>query len=94
MNPRVWGAGDRRRRTSYPPGVVALVIQRQGGEFCVACGPGLQPPEPLEIDHKQPLSKGGDNHHLNLQLLCRSHNRGRGNRRNPPRTPKWAREHR
>ena len=47
--------------------------------------------ETLEIDHKQPLSKGGDNNHINLQWLCRAHNRGRGNRNQQAFRPKWDR---
>jgi len=53
---------------------------------------GLTPPadEPLEIDHKQPISLGGDNHWTNLQFLCRYHNRARGNRpADLKRLPTW-----
>ena len=97
MNPRQWGRGDRRRLTTrdFPPGVLALVDERQGGRFCVSCRElGVETPadEPLQIDHIQPLSAGGDNHHLNLRWLCRAHNLGRGARQEEaPRPPKWAR---
>lgn len=77
-----------------PAEVLALVDERQGGRHCVYCREaGLVTPagEPLEIDHRQPLSKGGDNHHLNLQWACRSHNRGRRDRVAPAATPTWAR---
>lgn len=91
-----WGRGDTRRRpvTEIPAAVLALVDERQGGRFCVACqASGLETPanEPLELDHRRPLSRGGDNNHINLQWLCRGHNRGRGNRRSPPALPAWAR---
>ncbi len=97
MSPRQWGKGDRRRLSArdYPPAVLALVDDRQGGRFCVECRAlGIVTPadEPLQIDHKQPLSEGGDNHHLNLQWTCRAHNCGRGARPiGAPRRPTWAR---
>ncbi len=100
MNPRQWGRGDRRRRATrdIPLAVLALVDARQGGRFCVECRAlGIVTPDdvPLQIDHKQPLSAGGDNHHLNLQWTCRSHNTGRGGRRiSAPRRPAWARRRR
>lgn len=97
MNPREWGKGDRRRLSArdVPPAVLALVDERQGGRYCVECRAlGIVTPtgEPLQLDHKQPLSEGGDNHHLNLQWTCRAHNCGRGARRiGAPRRPTWAR---
>ena len=96
-DPRQWGRGDIRRITTgdFPDAVVALVDQRQGGRFCHYCrNSGLSTPhtEPLEFDHLQPLSKGGDNHHLNLVWACRAHNRGRSNRKKAPRVPTWARK--
>ena len=96
MSARQWGRGDTSRITTreFPPAVLALVDERQQGRYCEACRrKGLQTPvsEPLEIDHRQPLSKGGDNHWTNLRWLCRAHNRGRGDRRDPPATPRWAR---
>lgn len=101
MNPRQWGKGDTRRLSTrdFPPGVLALVDARQGGRFCEACRElGIETPEtvPLQIDHKQALSCGGDNHHLNLRWLCRSHNTGRGARpvREKLGSPRWARRKR
>lgn len=97
MNPRQWGQGDRRRLSvrDVPLAVLALVDERQGGRFCVECRAlGIVTPtdEPLQLDHKQPLSEGGDNHHLNLQWACRAHNTARGARRiGAPRRPTWAR---
>lgn len=98
MNPRQWGKGDCRRLATrdIPAAVLALVDDRQGGRFCVACRQlGIATPddEPLQIDHRQPLSQGGDNHHLNLQWLCRAHNQGRGARKveGEPLLPTFAR---
>lgn len=80
-----WGRGDTRRIATrdFPGEVLALVDERLGGRFCVECRAlGVDPPEgePLEVDHLQPLARGGDNHHRNLTWRCRSHNRGRGAR--------------
>lgn len=99
MDPHAWGLGrcERVRIHDIPRSVLALVDERQGGRYCVACrrsGYVTPPEEPLELDHKQPLSMGGDNHHLNLQWLCRSHNRGRCNRREAPVIPAWLRRQR
>ncbi len=91
-----WGRGDTRRvpTRDFPPAVLALVEEREGGRFCGACrAQGLQTPpcEPLEVDHRRPLSKGGDNHHLNLTWLCRAHNRSRCNRFGPLAPPTFSR---
>ena len=89
-----WGRGARARidRRDVPAAVLARVRERDG-LGCVACRQlGLTPPlqEPVELDHKQPLSKGGDNHWSNLQFLCRFHNRSRGSRAlDPSRLPTW-----
>lgn len=96
MNARQWGRGDTRRLATrdFPAAVLALVDERQGGRVCVQCRElGVETPadEPLQIDHIQPLSAGGDNHHLNLRWLCRAHNCGRGARKEAARKPKWAR---
>lgn len=100
LDPYSWGRGDTRRIATrdFPSAVVALVTERQGGRYCSWCVVvGRNPPddEPLELDHRQPLSMGGDNHHLNLQWACRSCNRSRGDRRAPPPgPPKWQRRRR
>ncbi len=91
-----WGRGDTRRvpTRDFPAAVLALVEEREGGRFCGVCrAQGLQTPacEPLEVDHRRPLSKGGTNHHLNLCFLCRAHNRSRCNRFGPLPPPTWAR---
>lgn len=98
MNAASWGRGDRRRLClrDYPPGVLALVEERQGGRFCEDCRRiGLTPPpeEPLELDHRQALAAGGDNHHLNLRWVCRGHNRAKQHRPLTlrPGRPAWAR---
>lgn len=73
---------------------LAWIIERDG-ESCVECrrlGLETPPDEPLEIDHKQPRSKGGTNHWTNLQILCRGHNRSRADRPlRGARRPPWAR---
>ena len=93
---RAWGRGDRRRLATrdFPAAVVALVVERQGHAGCVACrAAGLATPadQPLELDHLQPLARGGDNSWSNMQILCRAHNRGKAARPRPPATPSWAR---
>lgn len=92
------GIGERIATRDMPAEVLALVDERHGGRHCIACrAQRLATPadEPMEIDHMQPLSKGGDSHHLNLRWLCRSHNRARGDRRDPPaQPPRWARRRR
>lgn len=97
-NPLTWGRGVTARidARDFPPGVLALVDERMGGRFCEDCRAlGIVTPDdvPLELDHKQPLAKGGDNHHLNLRWACRSHNRGRRDRslRSPAGRPRWSR---
>lgn len=96
FDPYRWGRGDTLRRTTseIPVEVRDLVTVRQRGKHCVQCKAfGLIPPDdvPLELDHLQPLSLGGTNHFSNLQWLCRSHNRGRGNRKRAPSIPRWRR---
>lgn len=96
MNALTWGRDDRTRRSTrdFPQAVLELVTERQGGKFCAACrAAGRVVPDhvPLQIDHMQPLSKGGTNHWSNLRWLCESCNTGRGNRRDAPSVPKWAR---
>lgn len=92
-----WGRGDRRRLSTrdFPTPVLALVYAREHGfEGCTACrDQRLQTPdsEPLEVDHIQPLSRGGDNQWSNLRILCRAHNRGKNARPSCPSTPRWAR---
>lgn len=82
-SPGDWGRGDTRRlsQRDYPAAVLALVDERQGSRRCAFCGSFDQ----LELDHRQPLSRGGDNHHLNLQWACLPCNRSKGNRRRPKR---------
>lgn len=92
-----WGRGDRRRLSvdKVPAEVLALVDARFGARVCEACRAAkLATPddEPLELDHRRPLSRGGDNHFSNLRWLCRSHNRGRGARPGTGHVvPRWAR---
>lgn len=91
-----WGRGVTKRIATrdIPGDVKRLVDERQGGRFCVYCkmlDMVTPPTEPMELDHKQPLSKGGDNHHLNLQWACKSHNRSRGDKPvgTKPKVPAW-----
>lgn len=96
-----WGRGNKARidHRDYPGEVLALVTERMGGVHCEDCRALklVTPPDvPMEIDHKQPLASGGDNHHLNLRWSCRSHNRGRAGRpiTDPVRAPRWLRQKR
>ena len=54
-------------------------IFKRDGFTCQYCG--RQPPEVvLEVDHIQPVSKGGVNDPLNLTTSCQDCNRGKGDR--------------
>ena len=95
MGASTWGMDKRHRVRVWPRAVLRMVIERQGGRHCVFCrAQGLETPrgEPLEVDHRLPLSKGGDNHWLNLQLACRGHNRSRGGKllREGVGRPRWV----
>ena len=95
MNAEQWGRGDSTRIATrdFPAAVVALVEER-AGRGCWWCKRAeLETPddEPLELDHLQPLSQGGDNHHTNLVWSCRGHNRSKRNRVKPHARPPWAR---
>ena len=65
------------RRYSHPENK-QILYGRQGGH-CNGCKEHFQT-QHLEIDHIQPRSKGGTDHLDNLQLLCGSCNRIKGNR--------------
>lgn len=54
----------------------AIVVKRNGGEICAACGAT----ERLSVDHIRPVSKGGQDHYANLQILCRPCNSSKGAR--------------
>ena len=49
------------------------IFKRDGK--CLKCGENND----LTIDHVVPVSMGGDNHHSNLQVLCRKCNSIKGN---------------
>lgn len=72
---------NRRTRERAAPGDrlaaadIALLLKRQQGK-CAACRCGLA--GKYEIDHIEPISRGGTNHRLNFQLLCRTCNRRKG----------------
>lgn len=85
---------SRRAARDFPPSVLAAVDRRQGGRYCVHCreaGLTTPPDEPLELDHMQPVSRGGTDDPSNLQWLCRGHNRSKGARKRARREPPWAR---
>ena len=60
-------------RESVPDEVKVLVWQRDQGK-CVKCGSQ----ENLEYDHIIPVSKGGSNTARNIQILCETCNRSKG----------------
>ena len=52
-----------------------------GGWFCARCRKRLKKSE-VEVDHIWPQSKGGPDHHFNLQSLCGPCNRKKSNKVN------------
>lgn len=61
---------------SYTVSDIQTLFSNQKG-FCNICNCHLTS---FEIDHIVPISKGGSNNPDNLQLLCRSCNRKKGNK--------------
>ena len=64
----------RPANRTYIPAHIRKLIFIRDNYCCVKCGSKKN----LEIHHIVPLAKGGSNRLENLQLLCRSCNRGKG----------------
>ena len=68
------------------PATRARILQRDGLR-CAECLRPIRDPRFADIDHIRPVSKMGGNELTNLRVLCRRHNRARGNRESwTPRT--------
>lgn len=73
-------AVESRTRKKITPKITLEVFKRDG-YACQVCGrspvttPGLE----LEVDHREPFSKGGSDSLENYQTLCQRCNRGKGN---------------
>ena len=65
-----------RRRKAFSPELKRELHKAQAGK-CMYCGrkPGI---DLMDIDHKNPVAKGGSDTKRNLQLLCRSCNTRKG----------------
>ena len=65
-----------RRRKSFSAELKRELFNAQGGK-CMYCGrkPGI---DLMDIDHKNPMAKGGSDSKRNLQLICRSCNTRKG----------------
>lgn len=50
------------------------------GTQCMACGTGGSEANPLQVDHRHPISKGGTDDLDNLQILCRDCNIKKSNK--------------
>lgn len=55
------------RRRDRVPGRVRSAVLARDGRRCGICGGGIQPGEPVHLDHIIPWSKGGSNDVGNLQ---------------------------
>lgn len=55
-------------------------VMKRDGYKCQMCGKTAQHGVELEVDHKVPVSKGGDNSDENLWVLCLNCNRGKSAR--------------
>ena len=69
-------AVENRERRAPIPKAVQRDVWRRDEARCSGCGSK----ERLEFDHIIPLSKGGSNTARNIQLLCETCNRSKGNR--------------
>jgi hypothetical protein len=72
-----WMVGDESfedapiLRDRYIPTAVRKAVMLRDGGRCAMCGSTATP---LHFDHKYPVSKGGSNELMNIQLLCARHN--------------------
>ena len=66
----------QRRRKAFSAELKRDLHKSQGGK-CMYCGrkPGI---DLMDVDHKNPMAKGGSDQKRNLQLLCRSCNTRKG----------------
>lgn len=69
------GSELKFKRDRIPESVRIEVWRRDEGK-CARCGSR----EKLEMDHIVPVSKGGSNTSRNIELLCQTHNRRKGNK--------------
>ena len=63
-------------RTKFSPDLKKEILKAQGGK-CMYCG-ARQRVDLMDIDHKNPLARGGSNSNRNLQLLCHTCNNRKG----------------
>ena len=65
-----------RRRKTFSAELKRELHKAQGGK-CMYCGhkPGI---DLMDVDHKNPMAKGGSDQKRNLQVLCRSCNTRKG----------------
>jgi hypothetical protein len=75
------GSKDDKTRKTVPDKIRFAVLKRDRFT-CVKCGqsPAKGNDVELEIDHINPVSKGGDNDISNLQTLCKRCNQGKKDR--------------
>ena len=75
------GVVDKAPRERLPDAVRDSIRRGQGGR-CAKCGKRFYAGN-MEIDHRWPIAKGGQNWMVNLQALCRSCNRSKGAKLEP-----------
>jgi hypothetical protein len=57
-----------------------LAIYLRDGLACCYCGDSILEDAKLTLDHIEPYSEGGSNHHHNLVTCCQKCNSSRGNK--------------
>ena len=68
-----------QKRKSLPASLRYQILSRDN-YTCQACGAKAEDGVLLEVDHIYPISKGGTNEPRNLRTLCRTCNRGKGDK--------------
>ena len=69
----------KNKRKTIKPKLRFDILERDN-HTCQACGATPQDGATLEIDHIKPIARGGTDDPLNLQVLCRECNSGKGAR--------------
>jgi len=62
------------------PASLRYQILSRDNYTCQACGAKAEDGVLLEVDHIYPVSKGGTDEPRNLRTLCRTCNRGKGDK--------------